>query len=188
MYVYLTTNNVNGKKYVGMTNGNNKDYIGSGVLFKQALEKYGRENFTKQVLMECHSEDELREAEEFFIQELNAVADPSFYNLHEGGRGGDTSMFVDKDILSSAVRDSWRNYSETERRDRLDKSQKGGFGTYDRSGERNPRSRRAEVNGKEYPFLKAALKDLPDVPYSTLKRYAKSGKTNMKYGFTARYL
>jgi hypothetical protein len=187
MQIYLTKNNVNGRKYVGMETGNNPNYLGSGVLFKQALEKYGRENFTKQVLMECHSEDELREAEEFFIQELNAVADPSFYNLHEGGRGGDTGFREGTD-MSKIVKDRWSQYSDEEKKIRTEKAKSGGFGTWDKSGKRNPRSRRAEVNGKKYPFLKAALKDLPNVPYSTLKYYAQNENYCKKYDFVARYL
>ena len=187
MHVYLTTNNVNGKKYVGMTNGNKKDYMGSGVLIKQAFERYGKENFSKQILMECESEEELREAEEFFIAELNAVEEPSFYNLHEGGRGGDTGFREGTD-MSKIVEDRWSQYSDEEKKIRTEKAKSGGFGTWDKSGERNPRSRRAEVNGKGYPFLKAALKDLPNVPYSTLKYYAQNQNYCKKYNFIARYL
>lgn len=187
MHIYLTTNNVNGRKYVGMTNGNNKDYIGSGVLIKQAIWKYGKENFTKQILMECETEEELREAEEFFISELNAVEDQSFYNLHEGGRGGDTGFREGTD-MSAITKDGWDNYSEEERTARGKSTSEGRIRSGCARGDKNPKAKLAEVNGREYPFLKAALKDLPDVPYSTLKRYAQNGKTNLKYGFTARYL
>jgi hypothetical protein len=147
MNIYLTTNNVNDKKYIGMTNGNNPDYLGSGLLIKQALKKYGRQNFSKKVIVECQSEEELREAEEFFISELNAVEDPSFYNLHEGGRGGDTGFHDDTD-MSAIVKSSWDGYTEEERLNRINKNKSSGFGTYDKSGDNNPMAGRSAITEK----------------------------------------
>ena len=119
MQIYLTTNNINGKRYVGMETGNNPNYFGSGILVKEALKKYGKANFSKQILVECESEEEMREAEEFFIAELNAVEDPSFYNLHEGGRGGDTGFREGTD-MSALTQASWDRYSEKERIARIE--------------------------------------------------------------------
>ena len=187
MQIYLTTNNTNGKKYVGMATKNDPNYFGSGVLIKEALKKYGKANFSKRILVECESEEEMREAEEFFIEELNAVEDPFFYNLHEGGRGGDTGFHDDTD-MSAITKSQWDGYTPEQRTARGKITSEARIRSGCAQGHNNPRARKAEVNGKEYPYLKAALKDLPDVPYSTLKYYAKSGGTNMKYGFTARYL
>lgn len=47
-YVYLTTNLVNNKKYIGQHYGEVTDsYIGSGSILKKAIEKYGKNNFKK---------------------------------------------------------------------------------------------------------------------------------------------
>ena len=48
--IYLTTNLVNNKKYIGVDTKNNKYYFGSGTIIKQALKKYGKNNFTKEIL------------------------------------------------------------------------------------------------------------------------------------------
>lgn len=45
MYIYLTTNTINGKKYIGMCTRDDDWYFGSGKLIKSAIKKYGKENF-----------------------------------------------------------------------------------------------------------------------------------------------
>lgn len=47
--VYMTTNLVNGKMYVGVHSTENLEdgYLGSGNLIKKAVKKYGRENFDR---------------------------------------------------------------------------------------------------------------------------------------------
>ena len=46
-FIYITTNMINGKKYIGqkMFRERWKKYIGSGKLLKRAVNKYGKENF-----------------------------------------------------------------------------------------------------------------------------------------------
>ena len=49
-FVYITTNLVNCKRYIGQCRFSNprwKTYIGSGKLIKIAIKKYGKENYTK---------------------------------------------------------------------------------------------------------------------------------------------
>lgn len=95
MYIYKITNTVNGRWYIGKHNGTNPNYMGSGKLLKQAYEKYGQENFIKEVLESCLSDDELNLREQHWILTTNATADPMSYNLAEGGSGGDLSKFHD---------------------------------------------------------------------------------------------
>jgi hypothetical protein len=57
--------------------------MGSGLLINLALEKYGEENFTKEILAECSSVEEM-----FALEKLLVVVDPEkTYNLMEGGFG-----------------------------------------------------------------------------------------------------
>lgn len=58
MVVYLTTNMINGKQYIGLDKKNNPSYLGSGLMLKRAIKKYGRANFVKEILQECSSMQE----------------------------------------------------------------------------------------------------------------------------------
>jgi len=88
-YIYLTTNLIDGKKYIGQHAGSiNDNYLGSGVLLTKAIEKYGKENFKKEILEICKKE-ELDEKEKYYIKKYNANEDENFYNLSEGGQQGD---------------------------------------------------------------------------------------------------
>ena len=90
-YVYMTTNLLNGKKYIGMHYGELDDnYLGSGSLLQRAINKYGSKNFKKEILQIAQSEEENAKNERELIKKYNAVADEMFYNIHEGGFGGDT--------------------------------------------------------------------------------------------------
>jgi len=59
-YVYITTNVVNGRQYIGdhSSNNLNDNYLGSGVAFRKAIKKYGKENFTKQILELFNTKEE----------------------------------------------------------------------------------------------------------------------------------
>ena len=88
MRVYKTTNLLNGKFYVGKQASNSEYYLGSGKALKSAIEKYGRNNFKKEILEVCSSLEELSNREIYWIKELNAVE--RGYNIAEGGTGGRT--------------------------------------------------------------------------------------------------
>ena len=51
-HIYKITNLINNKIYIGQHNGKRPWYFGSGKLLKYALDKYGRENFKKDILEE----------------------------------------------------------------------------------------------------------------------------------------
>ena len=90
-YVYLTTNLINNKKYIGKRAKSEFDdsYLGSGKLLKRALSKYGKINFKCEVLKWCSSLTELNESEKYFIKKFNAQERNDFYNISSGGDWGD---------------------------------------------------------------------------------------------------
>ena len=86
-YIYLTTCLVNGKIYVGQSI-NHRDintYLGSGIAFKCALRKYGKDNFKKTILVDNIScLNELNKLERYFISKYDCLY-PNGYNLDLGG-------------------------------------------------------------------------------------------------------
>jgi group I intron endonuclease len=84
--VYITTNLINGKKYIGSHTKNNPDYLGSGKWLKSAIKKYGRDNFKRQILWEGN-EAYMREMEEYYIDYYGAHVSDLFYNISNKGTG-----------------------------------------------------------------------------------------------------
>lgn len=82
--MYLWVNCINDKFYIGSHWGHEDDgYMGSGVLFKKAVKKYGKQNF-KRILLEFRnytSRRELANAENFYLQRLDVVNKKKYYNL-----------------------------------------------------------------------------------------------------------
>lgn len=88
MIIYKTVNAINGKFYIGQDSKNNPEYLGSGTLLKRAIEKYGKENFIKEIVEVCSTKTELNEREKYWIKETKAQE--IGYNIAEGGQGGNT--------------------------------------------------------------------------------------------------
>jgi group I intron endonuclease len=89
MYIYKITNQLNGKAYVGLktlTVEESTDYYGSGKLIQLAIEKYGKENFTKEILERgVDSFDELCSLERHYIVLHDTKING--YNMTDGGLG-----------------------------------------------------------------------------------------------------
>lgn len=94
-YIYMTTNLLNNKKYIGKHKAKQFEpdkYLGSSKLLTAAILKHGKEHFTCDLLQECFSIDELNEAEKQWIKQFDAVNSEEFYNLAYGGEGGNTML------------------------------------------------------------------------------------------------
>lgn len=113
-FVYLTTYTKTGQKYIGQRRitGNSKkdnEYFGSGNIIRNIIKKYGKKYLTRKILQECNSEDELNNAERYWIKKYNAVEDDLFFNIAEGGNFGDTwsgRSEEDKKKFSERIRQS----------------------------------------------------------------------------------
>jgi hypothetical protein len=88
-YIYQITNLVNNKYYVGVhkTSDLNDGYMGSGKVIKDAIKKYGIDNFKKDIL------EYFEDSESMYAREKEIVTDEFLlredtYNLRRGGTGG----------------------------------------------------------------------------------------------------
>ena len=92
MYIYIITNMVNNKIYIGQTittiEQRFKEHCRpskNSTLIDKAINKYGKENFKVEFLCETNSLDELNKLEIFYIKEYNAMDRNVGYNLCIGG-------------------------------------------------------------------------------------------------------
>jgi group I intron endonuclease len=88
-YLYKITNLVNNRFYIGVHKTKNIEdgYMGSGKILRQAIEKYGIENFQKEILEYfSDSKSMLKREKEIVTEEFLSRSD--VYNLRKGGDGG----------------------------------------------------------------------------------------------------
>lgn len=87
-FIYITTNTINGKRYLGMCGHHKKNsdkYFGSGKALRRAIEKYGKDKFQREIVIECETREELSQKEIELIEKFNCVDDPNWYNIATGG-------------------------------------------------------------------------------------------------------
>jgi len=145
MYIYKITNLINNKIYIGLSTKSVEEstkYYGSGILIKEAIQKYGKENFTKEII-ENHIEnfDTLKVREIYWIEYFKSYASYDNYNLTLGGDGslGLSPTKFTKNKISKTLKGyihsketkekmsnsgKGRQFSE-ETKDKLSKSNKG---------------------------------------------------------------
>jgi group I intron endonuclease len=94
MIVYVITNKVNGRQYVGQTirsvEERWKQHCASNsncVLLRRAIKKYGKVRFTVKVLMQCDSLKQMNRKEMYYIRLFKSLS-PNGYNLTSGGDSG----------------------------------------------------------------------------------------------------
>jgi group I intron endonuclease len=88
MFIYKTTNLKNGLIYIGRYSGERKSYIGSGKVIRNAIKKYGRENFIREIIEDnIIDNDILNEREIYWIAFYDSANPKIGYNLAKGGKG-----------------------------------------------------------------------------------------------------
>ena len=89
MYIYLITNLINNKKYVGQTTDFTRRITSHKSQDKQLIDKkikeYGIQNFTFQIIDENDDPQIINQLEKDYIQKYNSLI-PNGYNIHTGGR------------------------------------------------------------------------------------------------------
>jgi hypothetical protein len=87
--IYLTINLINHKIYIGQTTTSRKSYIGSGKYIRKAIKKYGKDKFSKTILIfGIKNIAELNYWEDFYIRLFDSTNPKIGYNAKPGGRDG----------------------------------------------------------------------------------------------------
>jgi len=101
-YVYMITNLINGKKYIGDRTIDKlpDDYLGSGSYLNLAIKKYGKQNFKKEILEFFPTRKDAYIAQEYYIQKYKTLVTQNGYNLTRTGGPGvnKTNIFLFKQI------------------------------------------------------------------------------------------
>jgi len=85
MNIYMITNLINNKIYIGQDSYDEPNYFGSGKLIKKAIKKYGKKNFKKEILEHCSTRKELDEREIAWIKKKKSQKRGVGYNITKGG-------------------------------------------------------------------------------------------------------
>lgn len=119
MVIYEIINTVNNKRYIGKDKHNNPNYFGSGRLINKAIKKYGKDKFIKIILEYCESEEHMSDRERYWINITNAQTSKQYYNIGEGGIGGDNithnpnrDLFIQRIIENRKTHPSWKPTAE----------------------------------------------------------------------------
>ncbi|ALP47050.1 seg-like homing endonuclease [Vibrio phage phi-Grn1] len=110
-YIYKITNNINGHYYYGKRSCDclpeEDSYMGSGVGLHRAYEKYGIENFTKEIVSLHDTHFEAYEEEARIVTE-NMINSKECYNMKTGGL---YNSYTFTDDVKSKISDSMRQYA-----------------------------------------------------------------------------
>lgn len=89
MFIYMWTNLVNDKKYIGRHAGKQTStYKGSGKYFRRALNKFGEEKFKREILKECKDLEDCIKWEQYYLDFYDAANNDNFYNISPSAYGG----------------------------------------------------------------------------------------------------
>lgn len=107
-YLYIITNLVNNKTYVGVHQTSNLDdgYMGSGRNIQAAILKYGNDSFKKEIVEFFSSAEEMYEKERQIVNE-EFIQRRDTYNLAIGGSGG--SILLNRKPFTSSHSDETKN-------------------------------------------------------------------------------
>ena len=134
-YIYLVTNKVNGKRYVGQTQridietrwrDHKREKPAVGSYLYAAYKKYGIVNFKFQIICICFDEDCNRYEEEY-IKKFNTMR-PNGYNLKTGGNNSKLSeesrQLMIKRIRESMTPEVRKKISETHKGKKISEEHK----------------------------------------------------------------
>ena len=195
-FIFITFNNLNGMIYIGQTSridGNLKYYIGSGKYLKRAFRKYGKKNFTKIILKNCYSREELNRQEILYIKFCDSTNQEIGYNISKGGESGDyptfhaagrpKMKFTDEQVKD--IIESYENWASTVQ---ISKKYGIGYTTVIRVLKENGISIRDRYDCQTIPITKEQESEIISLYKSGMSAVDIGKKFNLSYGPIRRIL
>lgn len=159
--VYLITNRVNGKRYVGITSRGYqerfKEHVsdalnGSKTILHNAIRKYGEENFDAMLLEDNIPDDQAGLKEQYYIKLYNTFYTSHIgYNMTEGGGG--MSGYKHTEATKAAISHSLQGHVFPESRNRKIKQAMTGRDYKPEWKQALSASRLGRFKGQENPFF-----------------------------------
>jgi group I intron endonuclease len=86
-YVYVTTNLISGKKYIGSHSSNdiNNDYLGSGTALKKDIKYFGKQFFSKKIIAIYDTREQAYQVESELLNDMWFSTDT--YNIYKTTSG-----------------------------------------------------------------------------------------------------
>lgn len=111
--IYCITNLINQKKYIGFTSQEpssrwNRHINGSGITISKAIQKYGKDNFKFEVILQGLNRDDVLSMETYFIETMNTLS-PNGYNLTTGGEGLINPSIETRERMSLSQKKLWKS-------------------------------------------------------------------------------
>ena len=179
-FIYKTTNLINGKYYIGVhsTNDLNDGYLGSGLALKDAIQKYGKENFRREIIEFFDNSIDAFKKEMEIVNEAFLLLEET-YNLKIGGSGG----YIGKDFYErySLERQGYRHSDEVIEKMRQSKlGNKNPFYGKNHIGDKSrfahkKNERKVTIDNVTYDSCTHAANSL-NVSKSLITRWIRSGK------------
>jgi group I intron endonuclease len=157
-FIYITSNLINGKRYVGlcsMKKKNWENYLGSGKILIKAIKKYGVESFSRKIFSYHENLEDAIAEERKYILENNCHLSEQWYNIAVGfttdGFKGKSHTDEHKQHMSELYKGIPRKQSMKNKmsKTRLEKSSKGLYSfDYLKTEERREISKKVGLSNK----------------------------------------
>lgn len=154
-YIYLTTNKVNNKKYIGQHARSEFDES-----------YYGKDNFTCEVLNWAETKEELDQLEIDWIAKCEAVESEEYYNIAPGGDG----------IGSGEKQPRWGRHHSVEAKAKISVAKKGK--QFSEEHKRKISENHADFSGENHPLYGTHPSEETKAKISEANR----GENNPRYG------
>lgn len=162
-YIYITTNKINGKIYIGQRSGKYDDtYFGSGTLILKAIKKYGLENFENHIIEWCETREQLNVREIYWIKKYNCNAkNNQGYNISIGGNGGNIIEYMNENRKREIIKRRGENISKSLKNKKLTEQHRKSLSLSHKGLPANNAKKVIDnFTNKEYSSIMLAAKDI----------------------------